>query len=179
LFFSFLHVSQRYQKRQWRNKLNGKEGKVPVAQIEKQIQKLIEIGVGDSNGPFAFARDKKPTSWLARWNELVQFKKIHGHCDVSRKRHSDHLELAGWCQTQRERFKNRQHMAETGDTIKGSPRCLSDDQLNKLVALGFRFPSTITSWDDRMDLMKQYKREHGDTRVPVAYKVKQGEWGEH
>jgi hypothetical protein len=56
-----MYPGQRGQKRQWRDMLEGKKFRgTRQQQIEMQIEKLKEIGIGDDNGPYIFSRDNAP-----------------------------------------------------------------------------------------------------------------------
>ena len=48
---------------------------------------------------------------------------------------------------------------------------LSKERKKKLLELGVRFDKPADPWDTRFALAKAYYAEHGNLRVPAAYKV--------
>lgn len=130
-----------------------------------KIQKLVDLGLGTiENGPFTnLAYDAR---WEEMYQELVRFKNQYGHCNVVK--HSDQYPaLVGWASQQRGAFFNRQERAATG--IKKRGICLTDERMNKLAAIGFRF-KVQSDWDERLKQIIEYKALNGNTRVPVAYR---------
>ena len=130
-----------------------------------KIQRLVDLGLGTiESGPFTnLAYDAR---WEEMYQQLVKFKNQYGHCHVVQ--HSDQYPaLVGWASQQRGAFFNRQERAATG--IKKRGICLTDERMNKLAAIGFRF-KVQSDWDERLKQIIEYKALHGNTRVPVAYK---------
>jgi hypothetical protein len=110
--------------------------------------------------------------WNARFEQLLQFKREHGHIDVQEKKgegKTDHRDLVRWAKKQRKNFANRQHKAAHGTKKDLYSGTMSDLQVTKLASVGFRFTNKIMDWDTRFQLLEQYKTLHGNTRVPKAY----------
>ena len=83
--------------------------------------------------------------WEERWNELLQFKRVHGHCNVPSK-YEENPSLAIWVKRQRRHFKF--YCEKKGGTG------MTPERIAKLQKLGF-------SWDRRKD--KGYDSAAGDT----------------
>lgn len=66
--------------------------------------------------------------WDEMYEQLKDFKRINGHCNVSRKIHKECLKLAHWVSHQRIFYR------------KGK---LSSDRVNKLIEIGFNFQAQI------------------------------------
>jgi hypothetical protein len=84
--------------------------------------------------------------WNDKYNELLKFKDINGHCNVS-KFDKDFIKLGKWVGQQR--FHKKRTSAER---IK-----LLDD-------IGFDWGGKRNKWDDMYEWLKNYYEEHG-----VAY----------
>jgi Helicase associated domain len=82
-----------------------------------------------------------------------------------------HLALAMWCNAQRTLFRNRQYKAATGEK---KPAIMSQQQLERLASIGFRFASKKIDFDERIAMLTDFKRIHGHTRVPVEHKEYRG-----
>ena len=145
----------------WKRFLKGE----PNTMNHYKIQKLVDLGFGTiENGPYTnLAYDVR---WEEMYQQLVQFKNQHGHCDVV-KLSDKYPKLVAWASQQRTAFFNRQARAATG--IKKRGIVLTDERMNKLAAIGFRF-KVQSDWDERLKQIVEYKALNGNTRVPVAYK---------
>lgn len=68
-------------------------------------------------------------------NELCQFKEKFGHCDaVVRKGLEEYKQLASWTGLQRRKYKAKQTGTKAGRTSE-----ITDEQIKKLAAIGFKF----------------------------------------
>ena len=96
--------------------------------------------------------------WNRRFEELVAYKKAHGHCNVPQSK-SD--ELSRWVKMQRELYKNRL----TGNEKRPH---ISEERLEKLISIGFNFvlSAPAVGWEQRFKELLQYKEKHGDWYVP-------------
>lgn len=92
--------------------------------------------------------------WECRYKELVEWKKIHGHCEVPQKNGS----LGRWVHRQRE-SKHKNNMSE--------------ERTQKLYELGFvwrqKSSRPTDTWDERFQQLIAYKEAHGDCNVPQSY----------
>jgi hypothetical protein len=110
--------------------------------------------------------------WTTRFHELVEYKRAHGHCNVTRKG-GPSLELGRWVGQQRvARQKNK----------------LIGDREAKLNAIGFvwkvrclkksRMGFSKTSWDTRFEQLEEYKKAKGDCNVSQndSEQIELGRW---
>jgi hypothetical protein len=96
-------------------------------------------------------------SWVDRFQELVDFKAINGHANVSQKSGP----IRTWVKAQRIQYR----LLKEGNN---SP--LTSDRRQKLERIGFTFkcrPSpTITPWDERFQALVDFKKTNGHANVP-------------
>jgi len=71
-----------------------------------------------------FKWDMRSDRWDEMYEQLLEFKKEHGNCDVSRRLHRDTMKLATWVDAQRKNYKQGK---------------LSDERYKKLNEIGFKF----------------------------------------
>jgi Helicase associated domain len=105
--------------------------------------------------------------WRKRYEELVEYKNIHGHCNVPQS-----TDLGKWVKMQREN-KHETDLKREGKTPqrKKPKPCLSEDRIAKLEAIGFqwRVAKPAVGWDRRYQQLVEYKEKHGDCNVPQSY----------
>ena len=93
----------------------------------------------------------------ARWEEmsdqLVAFKREHGHCNVPAKYERD-PQLGAWVTHQR--------------VLKRRGK-LSHERFARLDALGFNWDPYGSAWEEIFDQLVAYKAKHGDCNVPRGY----------
>ena len=78
--------------------------------------------------------DHRKKDWENRFGELVEYKKLHGNCDV-KKNDSDYKKLGGWVATQRETYRE---YFRTQQLQPGGPSVL-DGADKKKIAMFQRF----------------------------------------
>ena len=120
----------------------------------KQAQKLEDLG-------FQWEIVK---SWEARFQELKEFQEEHGHCDVPAKHPGG---LGHWVGHQRRGGKegSQRHNAE---------------RTQKLEELGFRWEIVKNfSWEERLQQLKEFQKEHGHCNVPEKHPGGLGSWVRH
>jgi Helicase associated domain len=122
-------VDGEVEKQREENEKRLKRGR-PLCQ--EQMQLLIDMGLGDGNGPTA---KRIVASWDESFQALQQFYREHGHCIISRNNeHSTkHLKLDFWIRNQKHSFK------------KGR---LTEEQVSKLESLGIHLSQHQTKDDD-------------------------------
>lgn len=108
---------QRYQ---YKLKLKGNRSTL----TDERVDALEDIG---------FIWDSHKAVWSERLQELAQFKKRFGHCNVP-SRYKDNHQLAIWVKRQRRQWKNE---------LDGKPHCMTEDRKQALEAIGF-------VWDMKM-----------------------------
>ena len=102
-----------------------------------------------------------------RFEELKEYKAIHGHCNVPQS-----TDLGKWVKMQREN-KHEADLKRSGVTpLRKKPKpCLSQDRIDKLESLGFqwRVAKPAVGWDARFQQLIMYRNQHGDCNVPQSY----------
>ena len=93
----------------------------------------------------------KKQSWDESYQQLVAYQRKHGSCDVP---HSEYPKLAGWVSVQKGRNRSK----------------LRQDQIDRLNSIGFNWDKPDArfekKWNEKFELLKAYKREHGTAIVP-------------
>mmetsp|Transcript_1977 Transcript_1977/g.3123 ORF Transcript_1977/g.3123 Transcript_1977/m.3123 type:complete len:622 (-) Transcript_1977:126-1991(-) len=105
---------------------------------------------------------RRGNSWDRRYNELLEFKQLHGHCDVPQN-YAPNPSLGIWVNKQRMEHKNR---------FDGKSSALNDGRLARLQSIGFRWAKRKgqASWEEKFKELKEYKAEYGNCHVPTKYK---------
>jgi len=121
-------------------------------QRNEQLKKVV-VGIRDNK------KVHRPRqSWQQTYTELAAYVKQHGHCNPTRDGTADDSFLAQWMEKQR---RNRQ-------------TSLSAQQIRQLDEIGFPWKSRAgrqeDNWNNHLQQLKRYKREHGNTRVPSSDK---------
>ncbi|HEY1718817.1 MAG TPA: Helicase associated domain protein, partial [Verrucomicrobiae bacterium] len=111
---------------------------------KEQLRRLKELEVVWS--PFDAA-------WEEMFAALLNYKQIHGNCNVPQglKKNS---RLASWVHTQRG-LKNRGQ--------------LDNDRVQRLEKKGFVWDRSESVWEEMFELLKRYKSEHGNCKVPARW----------
>jgi len=101
-------------------------------------------------------------SWERRFNELLEFKRTHGHCEVPQS-YAENTSLGTWVNKQRMEQKNR---------TDGKNSSLNDARLGRLERIGFRWAKRKgqASWDEKFTELLAYKAGHGNCHVPTKYR---------
>jgi hypothetical protein len=143
------------QKKQYRLHKDGKTSPMTLSRIQELESLGFEWGVC-------------VTPWEDRLSELVDYRKIHGHCNVP-KNYSENTKLAKWVTNQKSQYR----LHKEGKT---SPMTLS--RIQELESLGFESGVCITVWEDRLSELADYHKIHGHCNVPRNYseKTKLGCW---
>ena len=97
-------------------------------------------------------------AWEARFQELVAFKKQHGHAHVPEVYH-DNPPLGQWCMNQRTNYKLY---------CSGEPTGMTAERIEKLQEIGFAFSLRETRWLSMKDRLKAYYDQHGHIKIAVS-----------
>jgi len=124
-------------------KLNSTD---PWSLNAERIERLAELG-------FEFQLTES-VPWEMRFNELVEFKAIHGHCKVPRG-YKENIKLSEWVHMQRKNYRKRL------PSIMG-------ERFEKLDNLGFLWDikKANPTFETRMEQLRDFRREHGHLYVP-------------
>ncbi|KAL3808600.1 hypothetical protein ACHAXA_010886 [Cyclostephanos tholiformis] len=107
-------------------------------------------------------RAHSESMWYKRYEELKSYVAEHGHSLVPR-RYEKNESLGFWVCHQRQNFKVKQLGGSSGDII------LSRERIQKLDEIGFVWDVLEAQWFQRLQELKAYKQNHGDTLVPSDY----------
>lgn len=122
---------------------------VSTQRVRKIKNKLLQYQL-DKLKDIEFVWEFHKTSWDDKFEELIDYKKTHGHCNV--KRDQNNSQLAMWVQSQRQRKKQ-----------------LSKEQIKKLNDVGFIWNTNKHNTQDMFNALKLYKKQHGHCNVPQKY----------
>jgi hypothetical protein len=132
--------------------------------VQRQMHKRNKLSnerqdMLDSIGFVWHKRDAE--DWDFRFEQLVQYKRTHGSCDVQESNETNQ-ELGRWVKYQRF-FKGQNSLRKA--------------RVDKLESIGFIFSQKF-DWDFHFEQLVEYKRTHGTCDVPFHYKVNQelGRW---
>jgi hypothetical protein len=130
-FYGHCHVPHTYernaplaqwvkrQRYQYKLKLEGKRSTLS----DERVRLLNKIG---------FIWNSHDAVWEERWNELLQYKRLHGHCVVP-SNYEKNPQLAVWVKRQRRQYKFY---------CEDKPTSMTSERITKLEKLGF-------AWDCR------------------------------
>ncbi|MEQ1851892.1 MAG: Helicase associated domain protein [Chthoniobacteraceae bacterium] len=96
----------------------------------------------------------KAGGWRGNYLALLEYRERHGDCRVPQGR-PEFKVLAQW--VSRQRFLH----------AKGE---LSPDRFQSLDRIGFDWTIGLATWDERFQELCEYRRIHGDCRVPARWK---------
>jgi hypothetical protein len=150
-------TSEDYSLGQWCNQMRilhkqMQNGNIPVSHplSEDQIHKLEEVG-------FNWVRN---TSFDKRLAEIAAYKAKYGHCNVPQNRsRNEYSPLAKWCAHTRALYKQIQN----GQIPR---RPLSQDQIERLDTLGFKWSKKIPVCEKRWTEFDEFIAIHGHFQAP-------------
>jgi hypothetical protein len=147
------------QRSQYRYRLEGKTSQITLPRIEA-LESLC----------FEWSGHGATCAWEERLSELVDFHKIHGHCNVP-WRYSENTKLGSWVTNQRSQYRFR---------LEGKTSSMTFPRIEALESLGFEW-SSHTDWEDRLSELADYRKVHGHCNVPRKYSenAKLGTWVTH
>lgn len=164
------HVPQRYH-------LNRSLGKW----VHKQRQEVRKMRNGEkcclnafrmealkSIGFESTANNRAESLWQKRYNELVDFKELYGHCHVPQK-YPRNAALGKWVHRQRHEFKK---------VLQNNKSFLTLARIEALNAIGFLRGVNQDSWDKRLKELTEFKTKYGHCNVPLRYHPNKslGQW---
>jgi hypothetical protein len=134
------------------------DGNMPADRIAKfkDIRALTEEHFAQEPGKSN--KNTFETRWNERYNELVEFRREHGLCAVSKK---NHPKLRAWV------------FQQIGNYRAGK---LSDKKIKKLEELGVSWNIKEKKWKTRLEQLIQFKHEHGHCNVTKNYETHPKLW---
>ena len=101
-----------------------------------------------------FIWDLAAADWEERFNKLLQFKELEGHCRVPQGFKLGGLNLGSWVSDQRK--------------IKDD---MSSERKQRLDDIDFIWDSPAAVWEERFNKLLQFKELEGHCRVPQGFKL--------
>ncbi|KAL3758562.1 hypothetical protein ACHAWU_008316 [Discostella pseudostelligera] len=143
------------QRTEYRKMQNGK----PSSLTPERVDELNRLG-------FTWTVRDNQSSWEDRYNELKEFKKMSGHCNVP-KVYTKNPSLGYWVNEQRFQYRRK---------MKGQSSYMTDEKVQALNELEFKWSlrEANGSWENWIKELRKYKDKHGDIDVPLKYVHNQG-----
>jgi hypothetical protein len=98
--------------------------------------------------------------WQARFDELVAYKNVHGHCCIPTKCQINYP-LAQWVKRQRYQYRLKQQA--------GKKSTMTTDRQKALDDLGFIWDLHDAVWEERLNELYAFRTLHGHCKVPLKY----------
>ena len=169
--FGHCNVPQRYPENpslgSWCHNLRMRQMKKNNLAVDR-LERLDKMGFRwKANVPVP--RVKHDTAFDERVAQLTEFKNKFGHCNVN-QRDPENLPLGRWCKNLRIKYRTLQQTQK--------PCYLSEDRIERLTNLGFKFSSQDAVFDMRVAELTEFKNEFGHCHVPYNYaeNISLGSW---
>ncbi len=133
---------------------------VSIQREQKKVNKMPKHRM-DRLEEIGFVWDTGEKKWERRYQQLCEFHKKYGHCNVSSAKinATDNAEdirgLEIWVGVQRAAKKGR--------------RTISQKRIDRLEKLGFCWDAKQAVWNQRFEELKEFRQEHGHCNVPTVY----------
>ena len=121
------------------------------------------IGTDSDHGVSTNKMSKRSNGWNERYNELVQYKRVHGNCNVP-SGYRLNPALSQWVKRQRYQHKLKLNKEHTN---------LTPERFHMLQKLGFVWNAHEANWEESFTQLLKFKVEYGHCRVPTKYPVNQ------
>ncbi|MFA6970612.1 MAG: Helicase associated domain protein [Gallionella sp.] len=128
----------------------------------ERVAKLNAVGFMWEGKGTKIGEDGMNEAWKKRFDELLQYKQVHGDCNVPTGRY-EKAQLQNWVNQQRTLKRNGTLHAErvrllddAGFKWEGKGTKVGEDGINEV-------------WKEYFDEMLQYKLAHGNCRVPTHW----------
>jgi hypothetical protein len=111
-------------------------------------------------------------TWDERLEELKEYKMVHGDANVPTLS-KENPSLGHWVHDQRKQYRLYNEKKQTA---------MTPHRIEQLEAVGFKWAlqrhTTMRSWQERFEELKQYMAKHGNCNVPIRYKenASLGQW---
>jgi hypothetical protein len=133
------------QRSQYRFHLEGKKTSMTLP----RIQELESLGFKWSG--------LVTGAWENRLSELVEYRKIQGHCNVPGN-YSENIKLASWVVKQRSHY--RLH-------VEGKKSLMTNFRIQTLEDIGFEWGCSSVPWEVRLSELADYRKIQGHCNVPT------------
>jgi len=117
--------------------------------LPHRIKKLEDAG-------FNWVIKKKHCTWKSRYDDLVEFYKIHKHCNVSVKC-PKHYSLAVWANCQRQNYRKY---------IEGETSPITVDRIDALEKIEFKWSLNDAAWEEKYQQLKLFMKQNAFSSFP-------------
>ena len=114
----------------------------------------------DSTDTYRF-RPYQYEQWQEKFEELSEFQRQHGHCNVPRK-HNNTMMLWRWVKRQKYQYKLFK---------EGKQSTLSQERISALENVGITWDCHGSTWSERLAELTTYQHVNGHCNVPSKYPV--------
>lgn len=136
--------------------LDLQEDAEPASKKQRATETTFSDECTDS---YNFFRPYQAEQWTLRYEELCEYVKVHGNCQVPHT-FSKNPALARWVKRQRYQYKLRS---------ENKPSTMTEERIAVLERIGFVWDSHVAGWDERMNDLIEYKKAYGHCNVPSNY----------
>ena len=122
--------------------------------------------------------NKRNIKWEQRYNELKQYKTIHGNTNVPQS-YRENTQLGRWVRRQRLEYGSVIN-SSTGDSdidSNANTSELTQYRIQKLMDVDFVFHLKRDVWYQRLEELKEFQSMHGHVRVPQPQSQSQSQLG--
>jgi hypothetical protein len=143
------------QRHQYRRMVLKKESPLTLERV-----KALE-GIG-------FVWNVQRITWEDRLNDLANYRKIYGHCNVPQN-YSRNPKLGSWVSNQRKQYKTQ---------VVGKQSPMTPFRIQELERLGFEWDCQSSAWEEHWSELAEYREIHEHCNVPHNYpeNTKLGKW---
>ena len=158
------------------------DGEEPFDYVESQSPKKSKVEMKETESPeaivaripdqqvstprYQYQKQEQPRfrgyqkeQWDERFEELCEFHKKNGHCQVQNTQ-TESRPLARWVKRQRYQYRLR---------MEGKPSAMTNERAKALEDLGFIWDSHSAAWDERLKELVEFKNTHRHCNVPSNY----------
>jgi len=104
------------------------------------------------------------SNWNQRYNELVQFQKVHGHTDVPQK----NSPLGPWVARQRYFYRQLQHVNNSSSAADNPLHC-NPTRIQALNKINFCWDPNVLKWNQRYEELQHFQHKYGHCDVPLRH----------
>ncbi len=108
-----------------------------------------------SNADFSECAD--PDKWIKRYNELLEYRRKYGHCNVP-YHHKDKPFLNSWVKRQRYQHKC---------LLQGKPTHLTGERIRLLDNVNFAWDTHALAWEANCEAFRQFVESHNHCHIPA------------
>jgi hypothetical protein len=133
--------------------------------ITEHSQDTLDSSLSSTDSSFDALRFRsyQTGQWATRYNELVEYRALKGHCVVPHT-YEANLALARWVKRQRYQHKLLQ---------EGNASSMTEERAAALESIGFVWDSQGASWQERLNELHSFRLKHNHCNVPSNFQDRQ------